>query len=128
MSKRLARRKPPTANFHRLKELLRCQIHPPNSPTIAMPTDVSTVHGPGPNGVKKSLIDMDRKPTANPAIGPAVIAAAIVKNAVGFTFGGPPARATLSAAFAAEKQAMNARTFVLLDVAGYMNVPFSLEC
>jgi hypothetical protein len=38
----------------------------------------------------------------------------MVKKAVGFTFGGPPANATLNAAFAAEKQAMKARTLVLL--------------
>jgi hypothetical protein len=99
-------------NFHRLNELALCQSQPPIKPTAAIPTEVSTVHGPGPKGVRKSLIVIERKPTVKPAAGPPMIPATMVKKAVGLTFGGPPAKATLSAAFAAEKQATNARPFV----------------
>jgi hypothetical protein len=93
-----------------------CHNMPANRPTIAIPAEVSIVHGPAPNA--RSLIVMLSHPTTNPGNGPATIPAIMIRNAVGLTLGGPPASPTRKAALAAEKEAMRANSLVLLGNGG----------
>jgi hypothetical protein len=77
-----------------------------------MQHEVINVHGPTPKN--KSLTAMPRKPTAKPNVGPPIIPARMLRKAVGFTLGGPPANTILVAATTLAKQTNIAISLVSL--------------
>jgi hypothetical protein len=81
---------------------------------MAIQLEVSKVQIPAPYGLTKSLSVMDSQPTANPARGPPTTPPTMTRKATGLTFGGPQASANLKATFAAESEAMRAKSLVLL--------------
>src|SRR5208282_662701 len=116
MSKKAVRMKPATASLQRLKLSDLFQTKPAINLIIPIQTDVSIVQTPAPKGLVKSPSVMLRKPTPNPAIGPATIPPTITKKATGLMFGGPPARTNRKATLQADRHAIRAKVSVLLGI------------